>query len=762
MSYRTSRATWLALCAAACSQASGQDITRPGDALTPSSGNHPAGEAAPNAIDNTASTKYLNFDRINTGFSVTPSGSGIVRTLSLITANDAPERDPTSFLLEGSDDGVTFAPIATGNLTPPTTRFSLFSASFGNATAYRDYRVTFPTIRAGSANSMQIAEVQLSTLGDVTSPSDVVSITYTPGASSNANEGVANLFDNRLDRKLNVLNGNLGPTTIDITPAVGTTVVSGIVMYGANDDVGFPGRTPTNITLMGSNDGTDYTPLFTSALAQATANYQDQQFSFENTTGYAHYRLVLDVPFFSTDMQLGEVELLGTVGAGTPANDMCANATPITAGTITGTNFNATGTNRTRCSPDDTLDVWYRYTATVSGTVEANTCGASTLDTTLAVFAACDAAEPIACDDNSCGAHEIIRFAAEAGRTYFIRVAGVGGASGAFTLTIDEHPAVYNDVGIELAYNFNGMVHAGEADNPDAPLGFRSISDRGLDLNRGPTAINFSPLGFERMRYGLVREANTLDIIHIGNRNTVDGGGRAFDLDPGDGDDIGVQPAWLPDPAQEGPHVTNLMGHNIRMGAATRFGVLYNVSNGGGGFTMTIEFDDNTTANVQLLAPDWFGDQDPPAPDFGVARQAQLGVFDGTGGTDVGRPDVGLNVVEAIVSTQSLADAGVLTLGKRVRSVAFGGRSSINGGFAIYALTVRDPATACPADFDDGSGTGTPDGGVTIDDLLYYLGIYSDGVIAADLDDGSGNGVPDGGVTIDDLLYFLVRYAAGC
>ena len=30
-------------------------------------------------------------------------------------------------------------------------------------------------------------------------------------------------------------------------------------------------------------------------------------------------------------------------------------------------------------------------------------------------------------------------------------------------------------------------------------------------------------------------------------------------------------------------------------------------------------------------------------------------------------------------------------------------------------------ASLCPADLDDGSGTGTPDGGVTIDDLLYYL-----------------------------------------
>ncbi len=32
----------------------------------------------------------------------------------------------------------------------------------------------------------------------------------------------------------------------------------------------------------------------------------------------------------------------------------------------------------------------------------------------------------------------------------------------------------------------------------------------------------------------------------------------------------------------------------------------------------------------------------------------------------------------------------------------------------------------------------------------------------ADVDDGSGSGSPDGGVTIDDLLYFLERFAAGC
>ncbi len=32
----------------------------------------------------------------------------------------------------------------------------------------------------------------------------------------------------------------------------------------------------------------------------------------------------------------------------------------------------------------------------------------------------------------------------------------------------------------------------------------------------------------------------------------------------------------------------------------------------------------------------------------------------------------------------------------------------------------------------------------------------------ADLDDGSGSGVRDGAVTIDDLLYFVAHYEGGC
>ena len=70
--------------------------------------------------------------------------------------------------------------------------------------------------------------------------------------------------------------------------------------------------------------------------------------------------------------------------------------------------------------------------------------------------------------------------------------------------------------------------------------------------------------------------------------------------------------------------------------------------------------------------------------------------------------------------------------------------------------------TACPADLDDGSDTGTTDGGVDINDLLYFLVQFEEGGARADLDDGSGTGTADGAVTIDDLLFMLVHFENGC
>jgi hypothetical protein len=73
--------------------------------------------------------------------------------------------------------------------------------------------------------------------------------------------------------------------------------------------------------------------------------------------------------------------------------------------------------------------------------------------------------------------------------------------------------------------------------------------------------------------------------------------------------------------------------------------------------------------------------------------------------------------------------------------------------------------TLCYADLDnDGilDNGGNPDGGVDINDLLYFLVGFEAGLPVVDLDNGSGTGTPDGGVDINDLLFFLVRFEGGC
>src|SRR2546425_13296946 len=117
------------------------DVTQPGDPIVPTSNNSPGSEGVANAIDNQP-TKYLNFDRLNTGFTVTPRiGLSVVQCLTLTSANDAPERDPASFTLEGSYDGTNFTLIAQGPVSPFPTRFYKQTIRFENNTPYLAYRL---------------------------------------------------------------------------------------------------------------------------------------------------------------------------------------------------------------------------------------------------------------------------------------------------------------------------------------------------------------------------------------------------------------------------------------------------------------------------------------------------------------------------------------------------------------------------------------------------------------------------------------------
>jgi hypothetical protein len=150
-----------------------RDVTMPGDPIVaiPNNGNWPANEQVNQAIDNQIVTKYLHFEGATspTGLAVTPSaGATVVTKINLCTANDAPERDPMTYELSGSNDSIDgpWTLISSGNITAwatdPGRRVWLPKPiTFANTVSYKHYKLMFPTCRGPSQNSMQIAEVEL-------------------------------------------------------------------------------------------------------------------------------------------------------------------------------------------------------------------------------------------------------------------------------------------------------------------------------------------------------------------------------------------------------------------------------------------------------------------------------------------------------------------------------------------------------------------------------------------------------------------------
>jgi hypothetical protein len=165
----------------------------------PTSNNSPASEGASKAFDNNPNTKYLNFDKQNAGVTIKLNAGRVVNEFTLTTANDFSGRDPTSYKLYASNDGVNWTLIQEGPLSLSNDRFwTSPKIPVTNTTAYVYYYIFFPTTKSGegcglNCDSMQIAEITFyydsnntttstaTGTGSVTNPGSVPTPVYSSG-----------------------------------------------------------------------------------------------------------------------------------------------------------------------------------------------------------------------------------------------------------------------------------------------------------------------------------------------------------------------------------------------------------------------------------------------------------------------------------------------------------------------------------------------------------------------------------------------------
>jgi hypothetical protein len=202
-------------------------------------------------------------------------------------------------------------------------------------------------------------------------------------------------------------------------------------------------------------------------------------------------------------------DLLGT-GAGGPVhpsgNDLFANAWPIGslpfaaeqsttgAGTEPGEQINPLSC--ITVSPfEKGATVWYRYVASQTGTIMANT-GGSSFDTALAAYSgtSLNALNPLACNDDGLGfgLQSEISFQVTNGGTYYIQAGGFDDSHGTLQLSVAKAggSGAGEAVGVRISCSELGLTAAGcdlvgPPDNVDA-LSF------GVDFGSSPSAGDFS------------------------------------------------------------------------------------------------------------------------------------------------------------------------------------------------------------------------------------------------------------------------------
>ncbi len=284
----------------------------------PTSNNSPAGEGAANAFDNNPDTKYLNFDKKNAGVTVKLNVGKVITGFTLTTANDFPGRDPTSYKLYASNDGVNWTLVSEGSLSLTDSRKTTSSMiSITNTNPYVYYYIFFPTTKAGegcglNCNSMQIAEITFyyqsgntatstdSGSGSVANPSDLCcgGVSTPFNANTQFNNRVTT-FTGRTSQDSRVVIEQIGnSSTISVTQIGTKNNYAEVRSTGSNNSVTVnqSGTNSTNanyleLSILGSNNSVNLQQSSTGGAKgiYSTVNSNNNSLTIDQSGSGNHY-----------------------------------------------------------------------------------------------------------------------------------------------------------------------------------------------------------------------------------------------------------------------------------------------------------------------------------------------------------------------------------------------------------------------------------------------------------------------------------------
>lgn len=134
------------------------DITDAGGTITAQYNNSPSGEEIGKLIDNSTSTKYLTTN--GSGWVQFHAGTAaVVKSYTITSANDVPDRDPKNWTLQGSNNGSSWTTLDTRTNQSFATRFLKKTYTITNTTSYAYYRLNVSAVQSGTI--MQLSEWEL-------------------------------------------------------------------------------------------------------------------------------------------------------------------------------------------------------------------------------------------------------------------------------------------------------------------------------------------------------------------------------------------------------------------------------------------------------------------------------------------------------------------------------------------------------------------------------------------------------------------------